>query len=219
MDLANPEDWYNESGGVYGAAPLEVGAGMVELYQTQGMWDNRTAPKVHQAFAEILGSEELWVTMDRCNFKPPCRGEDDGWARGLPLHWDGPRPDIGTPYVKETSVQGALFLTDCGPGSGGCERTQRPPALILCADPRAADPRAVAGSVSHVRAGLPQGVGGVGGNGRAALRRPQGPALLRPALRLHEVDGGRGQGRGSSDLEPPAVRTNRSPSLSAHVTC
>ena len=128
MDLANPEDWYNDSGGTYGAAPLEVGPGMVELYQTQGMWDNRTAPQVHQAFAEVLGSEELWVTMDRCNFKPPCRGEDDGWARGLPLHWDGPRPDIGTPYVKETSVQGALFLTDCRPGSGGCERTRLPPA-------------------------------------------------------------------------------------------
>ena len=118
QDPDDPATWYGE----------EIGGIMVEMYHSQAQWDNRTAPKVHQAFAEVLGSEELWVTMDRCNFKPPCRSEDDGWARGLPLHWDGPRPDIGTPYVKETSVQGALFLTDCGPGSGGCERTQLPPA-------------------------------------------------------------------------------------------
>ena len=87
MDMANPADWY-EAGGEYGKAPVEVGPGMVELYQSQGLWDNRCASLVHRAFAEVLGSEELLVTMDRCNFKPPARGPDDGWSRGLPLHWD-----------------------------------------------------------------------------------------------------------------------------------
>ena len=65
---------------------------MVELYQAQSLWDNRQAPRVHQAFAEVLGSEELLVSMDRCNFKPPMRESADGWATGLDLHWDGPRP-------------------------------------------------------------------------------------------------------------------------------
>ena len=119
MDLSNRSDWYNDSGGEYGKAPLERGPGMVELYQSQGMWDNRTAPKVHQAFAEVLGSEKLLVTMDRCNFKPPARSADDLWNSGLPLHWDGPRPGEAGPFVEELSVQGALFLSDIGPGGGG----------------------------------------------------------------------------------------------------
>ena len=119
MDLSNRSDWYNDSGGEYGKAPLERGPGMVELYQSQGMWDNRTAPKVHQAFAEVLGSEKLLVTMDRCNFKPPARSADDPWNNGLPLHWDGPRPGEAGPFVEELSVQGALFLSDIGPGGGG----------------------------------------------------------------------------------------------------
>jgi hypothetical protein len=119
MDLSNPCDWYNDSGGAYGKAPLEIGAGMVELYQSQGMWNNRTAPKVHQAFSEVLGSKKLLVTMDRCNFKPPARSTDDPWSRGLPLHWDGPRPGEAGPFLEELSVQGALLLSDVGPGRGG----------------------------------------------------------------------------------------------------
>ena len=119
MDMANPAEWYNDSGGEYGQAPLEVGPGMVELYQSQGLWDNRCAPRVHRAFAEILGSDQLLVTMDRCNFKPPTRGPADGWNKGLPLHWDGPRPGEATPFTQELGVQGALFLSGAGPGSGG----------------------------------------------------------------------------------------------------
>ena len=119
MDLSNPSDWYNDSGGAYGEKPLEIGAGMVELYHSQGQWDNRTAPKVHQAFAEVLGSEKLLVTMDRCNFKPPVRSADDPWNTGLPLHWDGPRPGEAGPFLEELSVQGALLLSDVSSGGGG----------------------------------------------------------------------------------------------------
>jgi hypothetical protein len=117
-DVSQPSEWY-KSGGEYGKAPLEAGPGMVELYQSQGLWDNRTAPMVHQAFAEVLGTEELLVTMDRCNFKPPARSDDDAWNNGLPLHWDGPRPGEAGSFVQELSVQGALLLSDVGEGSGG----------------------------------------------------------------------------------------------------
>ena len=34
-------------------------AGMVSMYPTQAMWDNRQFPRVHQAFAQIFGSERL----------------------------------------------------------------------------------------------------------------------------------------------------------------
>ena len=49
-------------------------AGMVEMYQHQTLWDNRQYPRVHQAFSEILGTEKLWVSLDRANMKPPDAG-------------------------------------------------------------------------------------------------------------------------------------------------
>ena len=62
MDPANPEDWYRP--------PLSPG-GMLEVYQHQVLWDNRQAPRVHQAFSEIFGTERLWSSFDRVNMKPP----------------------------------------------------------------------------------------------------------------------------------------------------
>ena len=34
-------------------------AGMVELYQHQSLWDNRQHPRIHEAFAQILGEARL----------------------------------------------------------------------------------------------------------------------------------------------------------------
>src|SRR5438045_2090228 len=42
---------------------------VVPIHQAQAIWDNRSLPAVHAAFAEILGTEKLWVSMDRCGFK------------------------------------------------------------------------------------------------------------------------------------------------------
>src|SRR5579862_6566740 len=63
MDRTDPSDWYR--------MPLKPPAGVVEMYQHQAMWDNRQHPRVHQLYTEILGTEELWVVIDRMGFKPP----------------------------------------------------------------------------------------------------------------------------------------------------
>lgn len=47
IDLANRDEWY-EGGGAYGKTKYEIGAGMVEMYQSQAMWNNRQHPKVSQ---------------------------------------------------------------------------------------------------------------------------------------------------------------------------
>ena len=76
------------------------------------MWDNRQHPKVYQAFAEVFGTEELTVSIDRVNLKPPERdGDADDWGKGLGLHWDGARPKHAISGDSKTlRVQGVLCL-------------------------------------------------------------------------------------------------------------
>jgi ectoine hydroxylase-related dioxygenase (phytanoyl-CoA dioxygenase family) len=92
---------------------------MVELYQHQSLWDCRQSPRVHQAFAELWGTEKLWVSLDRVNRKPPVRADDsDGTLkRGFGYcHWDFDTNDLAqTP----PAIQGVLCLTDTPVGMGG----------------------------------------------------------------------------------------------------
>ena len=45
MDADDPETWYSDP-------PRGI---MKEIYQHQALWDNRQHPRVHEAFAQILG--------------------------------------------------------------------------------------------------------------------------------------------------------------------
>jgi len=80
---------------------------MVEIYQHQALWDNRQSPRVHQAFSEIWGTEQLWVSFDRASMSPPnCPPK---WERdSAGLHWD--RSSFDLPI--QLAVQGILYLTD-----------------------------------------------------------------------------------------------------------
>jgi hypothetical protein len=77
--------------------------GMVEVYNHQYLWDNRQFPKVHQAFADIWGTEKLWVTIDRANLNFPIR---PGFEYKGFIHWDY------DPETKPQNVQGVLALVD-----------------------------------------------------------------------------------------------------------
>src|SRR5205823_4236664 len=78
MDRNNPEDWYHE--------PARTN-GMVEMYQHQALWNTRQNPRIHQAFAEILGTHKLWVSIDRACFKPPRHpGHPEYDNKGF-IHW------------------------------------------------------------------------------------------------------------------------------------
>ncbi|KAH8075344.1 hypothetical protein JL721_1348 [Aureococcus anophagefferens] len=93
--------------------------GMVQMSHHASLWAIRQCPGVHGAFADVYGTEELWVTCDRAHFKPPERADHPAWAdpgdvhRGM--HWD---VDVGRPPVP-FSVQGVVYLeaTDASTGA------------------------------------------------------------------------------------------------------
>jgi hypothetical protein len=95
MDPDDPESWYPDP-------PRD--SIMVEIYQHQALWDNRQHPRVHQAFSEILGVKELWVSLDRTSINPPERHDFQLYGG---LHFD-----IALKLPITLGVQGILYLTD-----------------------------------------------------------------------------------------------------------
>ncbi|KAH8064746.1 hypothetical protein JL722_1626 [Aureococcus anophagefferens] len=122
-DDADEATWYANTGDIYDeslAPRLAHGpCGMVQMSHHASLWAIRQCPGVHGAFADVYGTEELWVTCDRAHFKPPERADHPAWAdpgdvhRGM--HWD---VDVGRPPVP-FSVQGVVYLeaTDASTGA------------------------------------------------------------------------------------------------------
>ncbi|MBX3012019.1 MAG: phytanoyl-CoA dioxygenase family protein [Caldilineaceae bacterium] len=108
VDRNNPETWYQ--------APVSKG-GMLEMYHHQSLWNNRQYPKVHQAFADIWGTDELWVSFDRANMNPPARQPD--WDYQGMYHWDVDTSLDPIPF----GVQGVLYLADTPADGGGFQCT------------------------------------------------------------------------------------------------
>ena len=102
MNPNDPESWYPD--------PPRPGI-MVEIYHHQALWDNRQYPKVHQAFAEILDTEKLWVSLDRASINPPVR--ESLTFKEPYLHWD-----MKLDWSVQLGVQGVLYLTDTSADQG-----------------------------------------------------------------------------------------------------
>ncbi|MGF7038854.1 phytanoyl-CoA dioxygenase family protein [Mucilaginibacter lappiensis] len=101
----NPNDiesWYKKPNAQMQMKELN-NTGMVEIYNHQYLWDNRQYPKVHQAFADIWGTEKLWANIDRANLNFPLR---PGFEYKGFIHWDY------DPETKPQNVQGVLALAD-----------------------------------------------------------------------------------------------------------
>ncbi len=101
-DPDNPETWYAPARAEIQMKEL-TNTGMVEVYNHQTLWDNRQMKKVHAAFADIWGTEKLWVTIDRANLNFPIR---QGFDYKAFIHWDY------DPETKPQNVQGVLALAD-----------------------------------------------------------------------------------------------------------
>ncbi|MGZ3838197.1 MAG: phytanoyl-CoA dioxygenase family protein [Flavisolibacter sp.] len=101
-DPNDPETWYAPPRAEMKMKEL-TNTGMVEVYNHQYQWDNRQFPSVHQAFADIWGTEKLWVTIDRANLNFPIRPGHE--YKGF-IHWDY------DPETKPQNVQGVLALAD-----------------------------------------------------------------------------------------------------------
>ena len=106
MDPEDPSDWYRE--------PHRTGS-MVEMYHHPSMWANRQHPRVYQIFREILGTERLWVSMDRVSMKPPSHPDHPEYASAGFTHWDVDLDEAPPRF----GVQGVLALTDTDANMGG----------------------------------------------------------------------------------------------------
>ena len=116
MDRDNPEDWYKYQPYTReNKTSMIAASGMVEIYQHQALWNNRQNPRIHQAFAEIWGREDLWVSLDRANMKPPAREDKPAWNNKGMIHWDLDTTQDPIPF----GVQGVLYLTDTAENQGG----------------------------------------------------------------------------------------------------
>jgi ectoine hydroxylase-related dioxygenase (phytanoyl-CoA dioxygenase family) len=80
-----------------------AGTGMVEVYNHQHLWNNRQTQRVYDAFVDIWGTEQLWVTIDRANLNFPIK---PGFEYKGFIHWDY------DPETKPQNVQGVLALAD-----------------------------------------------------------------------------------------------------------
>jgi len=107
-DPGDRESWYRDD--------RISSAGMVEMYHYQSMWNNRQQPALHAAFAEVFGTERLWVTLDRVNLKPPADTRHPKFDFKGMMHWD---TDITRYPALHFGVQGVLALTDTDETMGG----------------------------------------------------------------------------------------------------
>jgi hypothetical protein len=91
----DPETWYGgRRGGI-----------MVPIYQHPALEPARRSTRVHKAFAQLWGREDLWMTTDRMSFNPP---ERPGYRfPGPNLHWD-----VSLVWPIPFATQGILYLTD-----------------------------------------------------------------------------------------------------------
>lgn len=106
----DPSTWYTAPRAAMKMKEL-TNTGMVEVYNNQHLWNNRQMPRIHDAFADIWGTNRLWVTIDRANLNFPLR---PGFEYKAFIHWDY------DPETKPQNVQGVLALADqTDPEMGG----------------------------------------------------------------------------------------------------
>ncbi|MEO2003553.1 MAG: phytanoyl-CoA dioxygenase family protein [Candidatus Poribacteria bacterium] len=106
MDPDDQNTWYQ--------APHKPGAGMVEMYQHQAMWNVYQHPTIHQVYSEIYGTDRIWVHPDRVNMKPPQHPDHPDWDHKGMFHWDADVTKLPVRY----GTQGVLFLTDTADDQG-----------------------------------------------------------------------------------------------------
>ncbi|MES2337236.1 MAG: phytanoyl-CoA dioxygenase family protein [Pseudomonadota bacterium] len=78
---------------------------MIQSFQHPALEVARRSPRIHKAFAQLLGTSDLWATTDRMSFNAP---EHEGYVfPGPHLHWD---TSLTLPVPLATG--GILYLTD-----------------------------------------------------------------------------------------------------------
>ncbi|MEK6781690.1 MAG: phytanoyl-CoA dioxygenase family protein [Bacteroidota bacterium] len=101
-DPNDPATWYAPPRAEMQMKEL-TNTGMVEIYNHQYLWDNRSVQRVYDAFVDIWGTDKLWCTIDRANLNLPIR---PGFEYKGFIHWDY------DPETKPQNVQGVLAIAD-----------------------------------------------------------------------------------------------------------
>lgn len=112
---------------------------MVQQFQHPAQTGARYSPRMHKAFAQLWGTTDLWVAVDRMSFNPP---ETPSCPfQGTPLHWD-----VSLALPIPFATQAILYLTDTAPDQGALRlvpgfhhRIERWLAELGNQDPRAVD--------------------------------------------------------------------------------
>ncbi|KAL6060973.1 Phytanoyl-CoA dioxygenase [Balamuthia mandrillaris] len=97
--------------------------GFSDCYSLPAMWENRQNPFLHSIFSTLLGTDELWVSIDRMGSKRPGIVYDEGgnpldmseWHRDALVHTDC---NLWYP-PRKLEIQGLVALNDTDPGQGG----------------------------------------------------------------------------------------------------
>lgn len=96
MAPARPDSWYEDS---------RCDGIMVHLARHPAFDANRRPDRIRRAFAQLCGTEELYVTVDHGGFIPPERPGHTPCAHAL--HWD---TSLAPPIPPR--ISGVLYLTD-----------------------------------------------------------------------------------------------------------
>lgn len=112
LDAADPSSWSKHRAGM---------GGFVNAVHHQALWNNRQNPNVYAAFTELLGTEKLWVSLDRAALKLPQDARLAGREDGAFLHFD---IDVRTP-PEALQLQGVLYLVDTEEDMGGFQCVAR----------------------------------------------------------------------------------------------
>jgi hypothetical protein len=83
----------------------------IPLLHHPALWANRDSPRIHRAFAQLWGREDLWGSVDQAGFNPP---ETPTWKfPGPNLHWD-----VSLAQPIPFGTQGILYLADTAANQG-----------------------------------------------------------------------------------------------------
>ncbi|MFB6136402.1 MAG: phytanoyl-CoA dioxygenase family protein [Halobacteriaceae archaeon] len=117
QDPDDPETWYDPPAGLDDHWDSRPG-GFVKLFHHQALWDVRQHPRVYQAFAELLGEERLWTTIDQTGMKPPRHPDHPELDREF-VHVDVDCRDVPRPVPRPYGLQGVVYLADTTEEHGG----------------------------------------------------------------------------------------------------
>ncbi|URW74487.1 phytanoyl-CoA dioxygenase family protein [Sphingomonas donggukensis] len=87
---------------------------MIQSFQHPALEVARRAPRIHKAFAQLLGTSDLWTATDRMSFNPPATAAHP--FPGPRLHWD-----TSLAHPIPLAVGGILYLTDTAADQGALQ--------------------------------------------------------------------------------------------------